>query len=740
MPTFEITSPDGIKYHVEGPDGSTEDDALAQVQAQHTPPAKMGDGPMPMSFAERIAAKMPNILSPKDESRYRGALMGAAAPVVGVAQAAAHALGGGQEMDTAIADKENQYQADRAASGRSGFDAAKMAGGMISPASVGAMKFVPYLSGAAGMLPRAAQYLGNVGIAAGAGAAINSLDPAEMQNGQSYGDAKLEQAKAGAIGGAIAGGVAAPLVQLAARGVGWAIDLLKGRSADVKAGQIVRQAYGADASAGQALNAAAQPTDTAVQASAGLNNDVVDALGALVKRNDKSSWYARNAAAQNAAAEAQIAGQAGGGTQAAARDTLVAGKDALNAEFKPRMQWDLDAANQGKQIASDQAAIANLNQQAASKVEDVRRFSAAADRAENMGTEFGRRNPATGLGQPTGMPSAGKQYSYGQELAGRAENFAQNAADQSLQLGAQGRMTQSFLDAIDRAGFKPLDTNSIIGSIQSKLSDPSAAGNRPYEKVLTNVANDIAEWTARNGGQIDSQALYAIRKNSINSAVQDLLKGADPKSAAKLAAQTVSEVKPLIDQAIVDAGGSAWPQTLKLYEKGMLQLDRKEMGATALDLFKKNKPGFVDLVKGDNLQAPQEVFGPGRYDFAKEMGGKMRTYDPIANQVQRDTQIAEGANRGAGGLTRVLKDNISGFRIPNPLNHNVTLANDALAAMETRLNSATMDRLIEGMKSGKSANQLMNELPTSQQENFLKILLDSAGGRAALVSGSAAAR
>lgn len=35
MPTFEITSPDGKTYEVEGPEGATKDQALAQVMAQH---------------------------------------------------------------------------------------------------------------------------------------------------------------------------------------------------------------------------------------------------------------------------------------------------------------------------------------------------------------------------------------------------------------------------------------------------------------------------------------------------------------------------------------------------------------------------------------------------------------------------------------------------------------------------------------------------------------------------------
>lgn len=51
MPNFRITAPDGTQYNVTGPDGATEQDALAQVQAQHSqapaqPQASAAEAPL----------------------------------------------------------------------------------------------------------------------------------------------------------------------------------------------------------------------------------------------------------------------------------------------------------------------------------------------------------------------------------------------------------------------------------------------------------------------------------------------------------------------------------------------------------------------------------------------------------------------------------------------------------------------------------------------------------------------
>lgn len=599
------------------------------------------------------------------------------------------------------------------------------AGDMLSPASIAMMKLMPVFKGATTIGSKIAQYAGNVAAPAAAGGVMAALKP----------DADMESVQQGAAGGAIAGGVVAPLMSLGAKGAGWLYDTLRGARPDLNAAKIMRDAAGNQINAIRSQGANAADDITAAQAAYGIDRDTWQALGEMAKRNDKDSFYRVLADRQAAQQEAIKQGVAGGANQTAAIATRIGDKKALNAEFVPRMNMELNAANEGQKLAQYQGQANALGEAAANKVQDVRRMTAVADRAENMGTEFGRRAPATALEQPTGMPSAGKAYSYGQELANRAESEAAKAAGDSLILGEGRRFSQGIADSLAAHGVKPLDVNPIISGLQSKLANPTAAGNKKYGAVLERVGNDIQEWAARNGGVIDARALYAIRKNSVNDAVETLTAGLDPKASAKYAAQVLADVRPMIDEAIVGAGGTAWPTTLKIFEKGMIPINRKEMGA---ELLRQSKEKFAETVAGNNPKAVRKVFGPGAYDINAEMGGQMRGLNKVAGEYTRDAEIARQASAGEGGLARILDADTMKFRFPAWISRETTVANKALETLETRLDKATMDRLVEGMKSGKSANRLLELMPTSQQKNLLSQIIETGGYRPAVVAGSAA--
>ncbi len=56
MPTFEVTSPDGRKYRVTAPDGSTQDDAIAYIQKRAAPVELNVDPTEGMSTYDKVMA------------------------------------------------------------------------------------------------------------------------------------------------------------------------------------------------------------------------------------------------------------------------------------------------------------------------------------------------------------------------------------------------------------------------------------------------------------------------------------------------------------------------------------------------------------------------------------------------------------------------------------------------------------------------------------------------------------
>ena len=163
------------------------------------------------SIFEKVLAKLPS-LSPNVESNLRGFAMGAADPSIGIAQLAANLPGvnslltpdqnlsglvTGQQpqniVNKAIAQKETEYEQGRAGAGRSGFDASRMVGNIISP--VNAMV-------AARVAPAATtgmRVLQGAGIGAAGGAATPVVDGGDNFFGQ-----KAIQTGAGAVvGGAM---------------------------------------------------------------------------------------------------------------------------------------------------------------------------------------------------------------------------------------------------------------------------------------------------------------------------------------------------------------------------------------------------------------------------------------------------------------------------------------------------------------------------------------------------------
>ena len=480
-----------------------------------------------------------------------------------------------------------------------------------------------------------------------------------------------------------------------------------------KAAAIARNALGPDLEMAKNMLAGAPTNVTAGQATANINSP---AWQALVDRalNRDPRFLMNLEQAQGDVSLNALKNLVGGGTQTEAKAAQGVAKKTLNEALIPTLKTELGAANiAGEQLPKLQSQADRMAAAAASKVQDVRRFTEAGPRAEAAArTSLIEKN----------LPVGAAKYTYMGELAKKADEVATQAANASLPFGQAAQFAQAAANSLAAHGLKPLSAESVSGAISNIAKNPEFAGNDIIQGALKNVSNDIAKWTT-GGGVIDAFALDSIRKNSINAAVQQLRPNMEATAQKTLAASVLNEIKPTIINAIENAGGTGYGQYLTDYAAGRQAINQMKLGAKAMDLFKNNKQGFIDLVEGNTPKEVEKIFGAGKYDLAKEMSADaMAALKGVSSTAAGDINIAKQATAGQEALKEILAANISKFRLPSFISAPAAVTNKTLQILEQKIGTKTMDALTEGLKSGQSATELLSTLPASERIRILKLL------------------
>jgi hypothetical protein len=502
--------------------------------------------------------------------------------------------------------------------------------------------------------------------------------------------------------------------QLLGKGVGY----VAGKARDLftlpqnKAAKIARDALGPDLPLVlNALRAARGESVSAGQAVADINSPTFQALMDRASKRDPR-FLAALKESQGEVSLNALANLAGGTTAAETRSTLEASKKALNDLTGPQREEALKRANLGKQVAEYEAQAGKLSAEAAAEVQKVRDLISAGNAAEAWARlDMIKRN----------LPVGAARHSYAGELAVKADEWASKAASASLDLGEGARFAQAAANTLRVNGVKPLEGQQLVSSISRIKSNPEYAGNDLIMGAVDNVARDIAQWT--KNGIIDARALEAIRKNSVTAAIQKLRSGMDATSQRNLAAGVLSDIKPLIDDAIEASGGTGWKQYLADYTKGMQQIAEKRLSGEALKLFKTNKDEFVKLVTNESPEVVEKFLGKGNYNIATELADStLATLKTEANKVIRDAKVKSQVEGGQDALKQVLLENMSKFRLPSYLSAVAATTNKALTILEDKIGKKTMQYLTEASKSPENAQRLLETLPASERIRVLKLL------------------
>jgi hypothetical protein len=581
--------------------------------------------------------------------------------------------------------------------------------------------------------------MGPAGIVGGAGLgygiAKEGLEMADVAMGMKAprrGAAQVVEPVRNVLEGATfeAGGrVAGPLI---AQGVGKLVDLRQ--IPKNKAADIARNALGPDLpEVLNALKAGQGKGMSAAQAAADINSPTFQALIDRATARDPRFLSALEKSQGDVSLNA-LSKLAGGRTAADVRATTEGAKEAARSITSPMRESALTRANLGKEVARLEGLSADLGEQAAAKVQEVRRLMELGDIANaSARLSLIKRDLPVGL----------TKYTYSGELAERAFNeWSNKAAEASLDLGQGARFAEQAAGALRSVGIKPLESKPLVNTLRAASSNPEFAGNDVLLGAMRNVSDDIAKWTD-GGGIIDARALDAIRKNSVNAAIQQLRPGMDATAQRNLAAGVLSRVKPVIDDAIEAAGGAGYRDYLKKHAQLSQKIAEKQLTGEALRLFKTDKNAFVRLVQNESPEAVEKILGPGKYNIAVELAEN--TLAPLQNEaakVIRNANIKSQVEGGQTALKELLLQNMSKFRLPSYLSAVAATTNKALNILETKIGTKTMATLTEALKTPESAAQLLESLPAAERNRVLQIIADPAKWGAptrAAVTGTTAA-
>ncbi len=457
-------------------------------------------------------------------------------------------------------------------------------------------------------------------------------------------------------------------------------------SAKTKAAKIAASALGENLPEARKVLQSASGDMSAAQALAKMDAPTAQALLQRAQAHDPE-FFVKMFGRQEAVRLAYLQEVAQGANQTTARAAREELKKQLNERLIPVLKTELEAANiAGRKLPEYEAQAARMGEAASQKVEDVRRFTAAGERASG-------------------------RYSYMGELAGKAEEVAAQSAEGSLQFGNARRFAEYAGRSLEAHGLRPLRADAVIASIGRGLSNPEIAGNEVVEKSLLRVGQDIAKWT-NNGGVVDAFALDSIRKNSVNSVIEQLMGAADPVVKKRTAALVIAQTRPIIIDAIEGAGGTGYRQYLQDYAAGEQVIAQTKMGGKLLDLYQTNPKQFVRVVEGNSPQDVEKIFGPGSYSIFKEMSAHVQQrLAIIGKELTRDELIRDQAKAGTTRLADVLKTELGVKKIPPMFSRKVTIINDVIDTLESRVSKKTMAELTKAAKSAKNLNELLDALP-----------------------------
>ena len=703
MAQYKVQAPDGQVITLEGPDGASQEEVIAQAQQLYKPTAQPKE-PLPDVRSESMAETgggaavgMPRRgraaevqpISPL-EATATGVFKGA---VLNPALAITQVVGGEGGRDY-VKGIQEQYKQTREQAGLSGVDLGEIAGAVISPVN----RLFPTVA-AAGPLGRAGQY-------ATQGAVLGALTPAEEAE-----NLLTEKIKQIGIGG-LFGGVLSGSIDLGKGAYKVAKEFTKplttaGQKAILQE-RLVEMASKDPEKIINALKNAQEivPGSKPTAAEALADIPAATSLAAFQKSIEKIPK--QGIAVDFSVRKADVANA----RKALIRQTAGSQDDLIEA-----------IANRTRVTAplrEDALAQANIAGELAPQFESqiAQKFSSKAKSLQAAGmleTEAAQQSQLARNFTPVpGYPRVGPELSNNfDRVLGNLEG-AKAAKDVAAQRQAEMQFKKLQLQSLAENGFYPLRVSPIIENIDNVLQKPGERASDVVVNVFSSLKEKLQRLSNPETGVIDSNDLYTIRKEIGN----DIKKFSEASQNwdAKFTSGLEKNVKSYIDNAIEKAGNSGdWKRYLDAFQKESTKINQIQI-AQALEKQLGTPLGNAERVAGFAAaleNAPNLIkrsTGQARFQNLEDIMTKEQLADfnsvlsDVSREAKGDTLASLSAVEG-----QALAD------LPNLLNRYATVTNTILKLIkkdvkddlnrmfaDMSLNPPALAAFIEGVPASKS--------------------------------------
>jgi hypothetical protein len=119
--------------------------------------------------------------------------------------------------------------------------------------------------------------------------------------------------------------------------------------------------------------------------------------------------------------------------------------------------------------------------------------------------------------------------------------------------------------------------------------------------------------------------------------------------------------------------------------------------------------------------------GAPRYESLSEVltPEQLAKVKEVAKQLETEAAIGAQITPGQQRASDLIKDELANYRIPNPLNNLVAIANRVLEALGTKVGDKTIQKLADASLSAKSFDELLATLPAPERNKVLQAMGDS---------------